>query len=150
MSNSTNKKRSKAICSFCGKAASKDDTFIEGPENVCICSECVDLCSNIFTQNKTEQFLRIDSNSYQINIAQIELEETLYTYRDEEMIYDTYFYHDHNLNTVYINSWIEINNLNDDNLNQHIYFASDMITDIADGTFDYDIFSNKSSYPRPL
>ena len=100
----------------------------------------------IFTQAETEQFLRIDSNSYQINIAQIELEETLYTYRDEEMIYDTYFYHDHNLNTVYVNSWIEINNLDEDNLNQHIYFASDMITDIADGTFDYDIFSNKVRY----
>ncbi len=100
----------------------------------------------IFTQGETEQFLRIDSNSYQINIAQIELEETLYTYRDEEMIYDTYFYHDHNLNTIYVNSWIEINNLDEDNLNQHIYFASDMITDIADGTFDYDIFSNKVRY----
>jgi len=100
----------------------------------------------IFTPDETEQFLRIDSNSYQINIAQIELEETLYTYRNEEMIYDTYFYHDHNLNTVYINSWIEINNLDEDNLNQHIYFASDMITDIADGTFDYDIFSNKVRY----
>ena len=54
MSNS-NKKRSKAICSFCGKAASQNDTFIEGPENVCICSECVDLCSNIFTQNKKQK-----------------------------------------------------------------------------------------------
>ncbi len=54
MSNS-NKKRTKAICSFCGKAASQNDTFIEGPDNVCICSECVDLCSNIFSQNKKQK-----------------------------------------------------------------------------------------------
>ncbi len=54
MTNS-NKKKNKAICSFCGKAASQSDTFIEGPENVCICSECVDLCSNIFTQNKKQK-----------------------------------------------------------------------------------------------
>ncbi len=54
MTNS-NKKRNKSICSFCGKAASQKDTFIEGPENVCICNECVDLCSNIFTQNKKQK-----------------------------------------------------------------------------------------------
>lgn len=100
----------------------------------------------VFEQDETEQFLGVDSNSYQVNIAQIELEETLYTFRDEEMIYDTYFYHDHNLNTVYVNSWFEINNFDENNLKQHLYFASDMITDIADGAFDYDIFSNKVRY----
>jgi len=51
----SNKKKNKSICSFCGKAASQKDTFIEGPENVCICNECVDLCSNIFTQNKKQK-----------------------------------------------------------------------------------------------
>jgi len=101
---------------------------------------------NVFVQNQTEQFLMKDSNSYQINIAQIELEETLYTYRDEEMIYDTYFYHDHNLNAVYVNSWFEINSTDDDIPSHSIYFASDMITDIVDGMFDYDIFSSKVKY----
>lgn len=100
----------------------------------------------VFEQDETEQFLRIDSNSYQVNIAQIELEETLYTYRDEEMIYDKYFYHDHNLNAVYVNSWLEINSFDDNTSKQHLYFTSDMITDIADGAFDYDIFSNKVRY----
>jgi len=51
----SNKKNNKAICSFCGKGASKDDTFIEGPEGVYICSECVDLCGNIFAQNKKQK-----------------------------------------------------------------------------------------------
>jgi len=101
---------------------------------------------NVFVQNQTEQFLVKDSNIYQVNIAQIELEETLYTYRDEEMIYDTYFYHDHNLNAVYVNSWFEIVNLEEDNTEQNIYFASDMITDIVDGMFDYDIFSSQVRY----
>jgi hypothetical protein len=101
---------------------------------------------NVFVQNQTEQFLVKDSNIYQINIAQIELEETIYTYRDEEIIYDSYFYHDHNLNAVYVNSWFEIVNLDEENTNHNIYFASDMITDIADGMFDYDIFSNQVRY----
>jgi hypothetical protein len=88
----------------------------------------------------------IDSNSYQVNIAQIELEETLYTFRDEIMIYDDYYYHDHNLNAVYANSWFEIANFDEDDSNQQVYFASDMITDMADGSFDYDIFSGKVRY----
>jgi hypothetical protein len=101
---------------------------------------------NVFTQKQTEAFLLNDSNSYQVNIAQIELEESLYTFRDEEIIYDTYFYHDHNLNAVYVNSWLEINNLDEDNYEHKIYFTSDMITDIVDGMFDYDIFSNQVRY----
>ncbi len=101
---------------------------------------------NVFVQDQTEEFFMNDSNTYQVNIAQIELEETLYTFRDEEMFYDTYFYHDHNLNAVYVNSWFEIINLNDDNDKHNVYFTSDMITDIIDGIFDYDIFSNKVRY----
>ena len=100
----------------------------------------------VFTQDQTEEFLNLDSNSYQVNIAQIEIEETLYTYRDEVNVYEKNFYHDHNLNAVYVNSWFEIYNLNDNIDNQQIYFTTDMISDIPDGSFDYDIFSGKVRY----
>ena len=100
----------------------------------------------VFNQNQTGQFLMNDSNSYQVNIAQIELEETLYSFRDEIMIYDKYFYHDHNLNAVYVNSWFEINNLDEHNSEQQIYFTTDLISDVPDGSFDYDIFSGKVRY----
>ncbi len=100
----------------------------------------------VFTQDRTEEFLKLDSNSYQVNIAQIEIEETLYTYRDDVVVYDKNFYHDHNLNAVYVNSWFEIYNLDDNIDNQQIYFTTDMISDIPDGSFDYDIFSGKVRY----
>ncbi len=100
----------------------------------------------VFDQEQIEDFLTIDSNSFQVNIAQIELEETLYTFRDEVMVYDDHYYHDHNLNAVYVNSWFEIVNLDEESTVQHIYFASDMITDMADGSFDYDIFGGKVRY----
>ncbi len=101
---------------------------------------------SVFVQDQTEDFFINDSNTFQVNIAQIELEETLYTFRDEEVIFDNHFYHDHNLNAVYVNSWFEIYNLDEDNGEHNIYFASDMITDIADGIFDYDIFSSQVRY----
>jgi len=44
--------RKKTICSFCGKAGGRDDTFIEGPNNVFICPDCVDLCHNIIMQDQ--------------------------------------------------------------------------------------------------
>ncbi len=52
MAKKSSSSRSKAICSFCGRASSRDDTFIEGPDNVFICPECVDLCHNIIQQSR--------------------------------------------------------------------------------------------------
>ena len=52
MAKQPNSKKSKAICSFCGRSGSRTDTFIEGPNNIFICPECVDLCHNIIQQNR--------------------------------------------------------------------------------------------------
>src|SRR3989339_891869 len=43
--------RNRVTCSFCGRSAKQADTFIEGPNSVYICPECVDLCHNITIQN---------------------------------------------------------------------------------------------------
>ncbi len=52
MAKGSNTAKSKAICSFCGRASTQSDTFIEGPNKVYICPDCVDLCHNIITQNR--------------------------------------------------------------------------------------------------
>jgi ATP-dependent Clp protease ATP-binding subunit ClpX len=52
MAKQSNDKKHKAICSFCGRSSSQDDTLIEGPNKVFICPECVDLCHNIIQQNR--------------------------------------------------------------------------------------------------
>ena len=54
MTRQTNNKRSKAICSFCGRSAGRADTLIEGPNRVFICPECVELCHNIIRQNRKQ------------------------------------------------------------------------------------------------
>ncbi len=46
--------RKRTICSFCGRSGSGSDTFIEGPNNVFICPDCVDLCHNIIQQNRRQ------------------------------------------------------------------------------------------------
>ncbi|HEX40483.1 MAG TPA: ATP-dependent Clp protease ATP-binding subunit ClpX [Phycisphaerales bacterium] len=50
--NTTGGRKARAICSFCGRSASQAETLIEGPSNVFICPECVDLCNNIIRQNR--------------------------------------------------------------------------------------------------
>ena len=52
MGKKTNNNRTKAICSFCGRAATRSDAFIEGPNKVYICPECVELCHEIIRQNQ--------------------------------------------------------------------------------------------------
>ena len=52
MTKQSNTRKTKAICSFCGRASTQSDTFIEGPNKVYICPDCVDLCHNIITQNR--------------------------------------------------------------------------------------------------
>ncbi|MHC4805102.1 MAG: ATP-dependent Clp protease ATP-binding subunit ClpX, partial [Planctomycetota bacterium] len=51
MAKQSNTKKTKAICSFCGRSARQADTLIEGPNKVFICPECVELCYNIIQQN---------------------------------------------------------------------------------------------------
>jgi len=39
-------------CSFCGKTSREVGPMVEGPNDVYICSNCTDLCQNIFKQEK--------------------------------------------------------------------------------------------------
>jgi ATP-dependent Clp protease ATP-binding subunit ClpX len=39
-------------CSFCGKTSREVGSMVEGPSDIYICSNCTDLCQNIFRQEK--------------------------------------------------------------------------------------------------
>ena len=40
------------VCSFCGRTKKAVDAFVEGPGEVFICPECIDLCYNIVRQER--------------------------------------------------------------------------------------------------
>ncbi|MEM1329519.1 MAG: ATP-dependent Clp protease ATP-binding subunit ClpX [Planctomycetota bacterium] len=44
--------RKVTTCSFCGKTSREVGPMVEGPSEVYICSNCVDLCKNIFKQER--------------------------------------------------------------------------------------------------
>ncbi len=45
-----NKSKSKHHCAFCGREESEVSLLIPSPEGVCICNECVDVCSDIIDE----------------------------------------------------------------------------------------------------
>ena len=51
---SDNRRSKKTVCSFCGQSGSRTETLIEGPDNVYICPDCVELCHNIIRQNRKQ------------------------------------------------------------------------------------------------
>jgi len=100
---------------------------------------------SIFSDESSLEFLSQDSNAYMINIAQLEIEEEDYDYRDEAEIYDYVYYHDHKLKAVNVNSWYEINMLNDTS-DENIFYATNTITDDLNSSFDYNVFNGKVEY----
>jgi ATP-dependent Clp protease ATP-binding subunit ClpX len=80
MAKQSNTKKTKAICSFCGRGASPADTLIEGPNKVFICPECVELCHNIIQQNRRR------ASSAGINLEEMPKPKEIKNYLDEYVI----------------------------------------------------------------
>lgn len=53
----------KDICSLCGRGKASKEFFVEGPNDIFICPDCVDLCYNIIRQEKR----RTKGKSFDIN-----------------------------------------------------------------------------------
>ena len=100
----------------------------------------------IYDEDQIADFMNIDSNAYVVNVAQVELEESLAPYRDATVVDDMEYYHDHLLNALTINSWFEISEVNTKKNERQVYFASEEITDDLHGEFTYDVFSDDIKY----
>ncbi len=100
----------------------------------------------VYDQGSSAAFMQSDSNAWMINIAQLELEEEDYEYRDETEYYGYVYYHDHLLKAVNVNSWFEINELNSNDGKNNVYYATNTITDDLNSSYDFDIFTEKVVY----
>jgi len=49
---STRRGKPSSICNFCGRSQREAGPMVEGPNDVFICSSCVELCHNIITQER--------------------------------------------------------------------------------------------------
>ncbi len=52
MAKKSSNKKPEIICNFCGQHGGEQDMFIEGPDQVFICPECIQLCHNIIREGR--------------------------------------------------------------------------------------------------
>lgn len=100
----------------------------------------------IYTAEQTAKFMETDTAAYIVNVAQLEIDENIFPYRDETQVDDSYYYHDHKLNSITVDSWFEISEVNDNKKDNRVYYASDEITDNLLGEFTQDIFTGEIKY----
>lgn len=100
----------------------------------------------VLDENHPDAFLNEDSNTYLVNIAQIEIEEEDYEYRDETEYFDYIYFHDHLFKAVNINTWFEINQLDDTSVADNVFYATNTITDELTSSYNYNVFNEKVEY----
>jgi len=101
---------------------------------------------DVFNPALTNLFMEKDSEAYIVNIPQIELEETVYPYKDEIIMNGYTYFHQHYLNALSISTWFEINKINDTVVNENVLFATDLMTDDLTGSFEYDENAGQLKY----
>ncbi len=99
----------------------------------------------IYKEPQTSDFLEVDSNAFVLYVAQIELEEAYYPFKDETVYMDSYYFHEHILNSASVYSWFEISEVNKKR-DRNVYFAEDAVVDEIDGEFTLDYFGGQVKY----
>ena len=98
---------------------------------------------NIYAEDQMEEFMALQKPAYVVNIAQIVLEEYVYPYEAEAVIYDEVVsVKDIDLNALNINIWFELNPVNTENEAARVLFASDQIYDDMEGRFIGGLFGS--------
>lgn len=100
----------------------------------------------VYDQSNLDEFMTADSNAWIVNVAQMEIEEQKYDYRDDAEFDGYVYFHDFKLNAVDINTWYEIHEINASTQDKKVYYATNTITDDLDSDFSYDVFSDKVKY----
>ncbi len=88
----------------------------------------------------------IDSNSYRVHVAQIELEEQFYPFSDTAYYGNDVYVHRQKLNALDVSSWFVVKGPLPGNKKGKVLFAENLLTDNLDGHFDVDPFSGDLKY----
>jgi hypothetical protein len=102
---------------------------------------------DVFPPSFLSVFLDRGTESYVITIPQIELEETVFPYKDETIFNGYTYFHQHYLNALSVSTWFEIKKINDTVLNYNdVLFAGDVMTDDLRSNFEYDGVNDEIRY----
>jgi len=101
----------------------------------------------VFDETTLDDFMKLDSNAWVVNLAQIELQEFATVYSDTEEYFGVEYTTDIPLNGLNSAFWFEFSRMNaSDSIKPDIMFAANDLYDQFDGNFIFDIFSGQMHY----
>ncbi len=100
----------------------------------------------VFIGAEADSFLLGQPQSYELSIAQIQVDEYFYPYEDEEYFYDTLFYKKFDLDAVDFSTWLELSKIGGPNQVKTILYSSHMASDKLEGEFFVDPFRQHVKY----
>ncbi len=122
-----------------------DSLFLENYVNGFL-EELRNLQFSAYIGNEADSFLLSQPQSYELSIAQIQLDEYFYPYEDEEFFYDTLFYKKFNLDAIDFSVWLEVSKLGGSSNAKTILYSSHMASDNLEGEFLFDPFRQDVKY----
>jgi len=123
-----------------------DDSILLSKFNNRFLDEMKALGIETFSEFQMDTFLVLDKPAFILNIAQMELEEYIQEYRDEEVFDDYLYYKEIDLNSVGLNVWFEFSRMNREDDEPIVLYASHYVMDGYSGQFRYYPFSGELSY----
>jgi len=101
----------------------------------------------VFTEAQMEAFQLVEGEQWMVNLAQVEIEETIMSYHDEEVLNGMLYTYDFPVNQVTFSSWFEFSPLNiPENKSQKVLFASYNVTDKYQGYFTQNFLTGEVGY----
>jgi hypothetical protein len=99
----------------------------------------------VITSDSLHDSQNVQTNNYILNIAQIEISEDKYPYRDQQLFFgDLMYYYDHTFNEINLNFWFELT----DSITKtpKVLFSTFTVNDKLEGGFLMDNLTYKVSY----
>jgi hypothetical protein len=101
----------------------------------------------VYEEKTLNDFMKLDSNAWVVNIAQIELQEYETVFTDSQEFFGVIYSTDVFLNGLNSAFWFEFSQVNaPENNKPDIMFAANDLYDKYDGRYIYDIFSGQMKY----
>jgi len=100
----------------------------------------------LFAEADFNRFYERDSLSWIANMAQIELQEFITDYEDEDNFFGMRYSHTVTLNGVNLAVWLELNAVNREAEQNQVYFTDQNIYDYHEGQFFYDFATGGVNY----
>ncbi|MCK9452026.1 MAG: hypothetical protein M0Q90_10070 [Bacteroidales bacterium] len=100
----------------------------------------------VYTEPDFQDFYERDSLSWIVNVAQLELQEFIENYEDEDMFYGMSYLKVVPLNAINLAVWVEISQLNQSNQEAKVYFTDQNLFDQLESEFIYDFYTSQVNY----